>query len=149
MLFVLGVGGLLGGFTSYITRDARTQSSVMAPGTYILVLGVALILTALVYVSLSLRKASQTASAKLRTTHSSWISPIVIKVIGTFAAYAYLIQWSGYVVPTILFLLVEFRLLGVKSWKTSVVLTAVVAALFYVVFIVYCEMVFPHGTLLE
>ncbi len=149
VLLAFSLCGLVGGFALYINRDARTQSSVMAPGTYVLVLSVALILTALVYVYLSARKASRTDSVMSGKTQAPWVSRIVINVIGVFAVYAYLIQLIGYTVPTILFLLVEFRLLGVKSWKGNIVLTAVVAATFYLVFIKYCEMIFPHGTLLE
>jgi len=148
-LFVISIFGFFGGVTLYINRDARTQSSVMAPGTYVLVLSVALMLTALVYVSLSFRKASRTAGAELRETRAPWVSPIVIKVASAFAVYAYLIQWLGYTLPTMLFLVVEFKLLGVKSWKSNIFLTAVVAALFYIVFIKYCEMTFPHGTLFD
>jgi len=148
-LFVVSIFGLFGGFTLFINRDARTQSSVMAPGTYVLVLSVALMLTAVVYVSLSLRKASRATGTELRETQAPWVSPIVIKVASAFAGYAYLIQLLGYMLPTMLFLFVEFKLLGVKSWKSNIFLTAVVTALFYIVFIKYCEMTFPHGTLLE
>jgi hypothetical protein len=148
-LFVISIFGLFGGSTLYINRDARTQSSLMAPGISILVLSSALILTALVYVYLSFRKASRTANADLRKPQAPWVSTIVAIMVSVFAVYAYLIQLIGYMVPTILFLLVEFRLLGVKSWKTNIVLTAVVAAMFYIVFIKYCEMIFPHGTLLD
>jgi hypothetical protein len=148
-LFVISIFGFLGGLALYINRDARTQSSVMAPGTYVLVLSVVLMVTALVYVSLSFRKASRTAGAELRETRAPWVSPIVIKVASVFAVYAYLIQLLGYALPTLLFLFVEFKLLGVTSWKHNILLTAVVAALFYIVFIKYCEMTFPHGTLFE
>jgi hypothetical protein len=148
-LFVISIFGLLGGFALYINRDARTQSSLMAPGMFILALSCALILTALVYVYLSLRKASRTATVDIPKTQEPWAGTIVVKMVIVFAAYAYLIQLIGYTVPTILFLLAEFRLLGVKSWKTNIVLTAVVTAMFYIVFITYCEMIFPRGTLFD
>jgi Tripartite tricarboxylate transporter TctB family len=148
-LFVIGVFGLVGGATLYIHRDARTQSSLMGPGTYVLILSVALILTAFIYVYLSLKKASPAPGVELRQSRPPWVSRIVIYVFGVFAVYAYLIQLFGYAVPTIFFLLAEFRLLGVKSWKRNIVLTAVVTTIFYIVFIKYCEMIFPHGTLLE
>ena len=148
-LFLISIFGLFGGFTLYINRDARTQSSVMAPGIYILVLSFALILTALVYVYLNLRKASRAATLDLHRTQPPWVSTTVVIMVSVFALYAYLIQLIGYVAPTILFLLVEFRLLGVRSWKVNILLTAITVTLFYIVFIRYCEMIFPHGTLLQ
>jgi hypothetical protein len=77
------------------------------------------------------------------------VNPIVVKMIGAFAAYAYLIDLIGYSAPTALFLLTAFRLLDVRSWKTNFALTALVTILYYVVFIHYCEMAFPRGTLFE
>ena len=148
-LLVIGVLGLIGGITLYLHRDARTQSSLMGPGSYVLIISAALVLTALAYVYLSLEKASRAPGVESRQPRKPWVSRIVIGVFGTFAVYAYLIELFGYVIPTILFLLVEFRLLGVKSWKVNVLLTAVVAALFYIIFIKYCEMVFPHGAFFE
>lgn len=148
-LSVIGICGLVGGFTLYLNRDARTQSSVMAPGVYILALSVALILTALGYVYLNSRRASRPARVDRHRTQVPWVSRIVIKMVSLLAVYAYLIPVLGYLAPTILFFVVEFRLLGVKSWKGNIALTAVVAAIFYVVFIQYCEMIFPRGTLFD
>ncbi len=146
---MIGVLGLIGGVTSYLGRDARTQSSLMGPGTYVLILSAALILTALVYAYLSLRKAPRTPGVAPGEPREPWASRIVLSVFGAFAVYATLIQLLGYVLPTIVFLLVEFRLLGVRSWKGNIALTAVVATLFYIVFIKYGEMAFPHGALFE
>ena len=149
VLFIISIGGILGGFSQYINRDARTQSSVLAPGTYVIVLSVALTLTALVYVYLSFRKASRAANLDLPQRQAPWISAIVVKMASAFAVYAYLIEVIGYMVPTLLFLLVEFRLLGVKSWKTNIALTAIVTGVFYIVFIKYCEMILPQGILFD
>lgn len=148
-LLAIGVLGLAGGITLYLHRDARTQSSLMGPGTYVLIISAALILTAVVYAYLSLEKAARAPAIAPPQSREPWVSRIVIAVFGAFAVYAYLIELFGYVVPTILFLLVEFRLLGVRSWKSNVLLTAVVAAAFYIVFVRYCEMVFPHGAFFE
>ena len=149
VLFLISLGGIVGGLSQYLNRDARTQSSVLAPGTYVLALSVALALTAVVYVSLSARRASQAATVVAPQRQAPWISAIVIKMVGAFAVYAYLIEVVGYLVPTLLFLLVEFRLLGVKSWKTNIALTAIVTGVFYIVFIKYCEMILPQGFLFE
>jgi hypothetical protein len=148
-LFIFSIGGIIGGLSLYLNRDARTQSSLLAPGLYVLALSGLLLLTALVYVYLSSRKASRTATVAVPQTQGPWVSSIVVKMVGAFALYAYLIDLIGYMVPTLLFLFTGFRLLGVKSWKANLVLTALVAAVFHIVFIKYCEMQFPHGRLFE
>lgn len=147
-LFILSAAGIYGGLALYLHRDVRTQSSVLAPGIYVLALGGLLFLTALVYVCLASRRTSRIA-ADSAPRPVAWVSPIVIKMVGAFALYAYLIDLVGYSAPTVLFLLTEFRLLGVRSWKTNIALTALVTIFFYVVFIHYCEMVFPRGSLFE
>jgi hypothetical protein len=147
-LFVVSAAGIFGGLSQYLNRDARTQSSVLAPGVYILILGALLLLTALIYMSLRYRS-SRGAANESSQRQTAWASPLVMKIIGAFAVYAYLIDRIGYAVPTLLFLLTEFRLLGVRSWKINIILTALVTAVFYIVFIRYCEMVFPRGTLFE
>ncbi len=147
-LFLIGAAGMVGGLSQYLNRDPRTQSSVMAPGIYILVLSTLLLLTALIYTYLRCQRFRREAR-DVPQRQTAWASPLVMKIIGAFAVYAFLIDKIGYAVPTLLFLLTEFRLLGVRSWKTNVTLTALVTAVFYVVFIRYCEMVFPRGTLLE
>jgi hypothetical protein len=149
VLFLISLGGIVGGLSQYLNRDARTQSSVIAPGTYVLALSVALALTAVVYVCLSARRASRSATVVPPQRQAPWINAIVVKMVGAFAVYAYLIEVVGYLVPTLVFLLVEFRLLGVKSWKTNIALTVIVTGVFYIVFIKYCEMILPQGFLFE
>jgi len=148
-LLALTAAAVYGGAGLYLSRDVRTQSSVLAPGIYILVLAGLLFGTALLYVWLSFRRSVPASTTASPAARGAWVSPIVVKMIATFAVYAYLIELVGYLVPTLLFLLVEFRLLGVKSWRTSTVLAALVTTLFYVIFIYYCEMVFPRGSLFE
>lgn len=148
-LLVVGIIGLVGGIQSYIRSDARTLSSAMGPGVYILVLSTALILTALAYAYIGLKRSPVARKASADEPRGPWTSKIVVMVFGVFAAYAYLIQWIGYLPSTVLFLLAEFRLLGVRSWRQNLLLTALVTAVFYIVFIKYGEMVFPHGSLFE
>lgn len=148
-LIILSALGIYGGLALYLNRDVRSQSSVLAPGIYVLALGGLLFLTALVHVCLATRRASRAAAVDSARRPVAWVSPIVIKMVGAFVLYAYLIDVIGYSLPTVLFLLTEFRLLGVRSWKMNIALTALVTVFFYVVFIHYCEMVFPRGTLFE
>jgi putative tricarboxylic transport membrane protein len=148
-LLVLSLLGVVEGFRLNIVRDAHTSASMLGPGTYILVLGFGLMITALVNLFLKYREASAAGKAALDERTEMPVDRVVIALIGTFALYAALIDIIGYVIPTIIFFLIAFRLLGVRSWITNIVLTSVVVAVFYGVFVHYCEMIFPHGILFE
>jgi putative tricarboxylic transport membrane protein len=116
---------------------------------YVLFISGALILTALVYAFLSLRKPDATPDAHGEAADEGPASWIVLAVFGVVAAYGFLIPLIGYMPSTVLFLLAQFRLLGVQSWVRNGLITIAVSAAFYVVFIYYGGMVFPHGGLLE
>jgi putative tricarboxylic transport membrane protein len=146
-LLLLGLIGAWGGLDSYLKADTRTLSSSMQPGVYVLVISVALMLTALVYGWAALRAASATSSEPTSDAGGASATRTVALVFAAVALYALLIPLIGYLPSTVLFLLAEFRLLGVESWRRNAILTLVAAALFYVVFVQYGEMVFPHATL--
>ena len=144
-LLIFSLLGIAEGLRLNITREAKTDPSMLGPGTYILVLGFGLLIIAISNVLSNYRDISRTKKADLSQRREIPVSGVVVVLIGIFAMYAVLIDIIGYLIPTILFFLLAFRLLGVRSWKTNIVLTSVVVAGLYVVFIRYCEMIFPRG----
>jgi hypothetical protein len=148
-LLVLSLLGIVEGFRLNIVRDAHTSASMLGPGTYILVLGFGLMITAIINLFVKYREASGTGKAALDQRKEMPVKRVVVVLIGTFVLYSALIDIIGYVIPTIVFFLMAFRLLGVRSWITNIVLTSVVVAVFYGVFVHYCEMIFPHGILFD
>ena len=146
---VIGLIAVIEGFRLSTGKDPQGIFSLMGPGTYTIVLGFGLIITAIASVFLNYRKVSGTGKAALSQEKESPSSKVVVYMIGVFAIYAFLIDIFGYLMPTILFLLLEFRLVGVKSWKTNIVVTSAVVAVFYLVFIQYCGMIFPRGIFLN
>ena len=148
-LLVLGLIGAWGGLASYLKADTRTLSSSMQPGVYVLVISIALIVTGLVYGWTALRQASSTRSENRKEAADASATRTVTLVFAAIVGYALLIPLIGYLPATVLFLLAEFRLLGVGSWRQNAILTIVAAALFYVIFVHYGEMAFPHASLFE
>ena len=148
-LLVIGAVGLWGGLKSYIGMGAMTQSSSMKPGIYVLVLSVALIVTALAYVFFGFREYGPRDGSEASGQPDSQANRLVFFVFAAVAAYAVLIPWIGYLPSTVLFLLVQFYLLGVAPWWRSAAFAVGVSAVFYVVFIHYGEMIFPRGSLYD
>ena len=71
-----------------------------------------------------------------------------MKMFGMLAAlvlFTILIYILGFLAASAIFFLLEFRIVGIKSWTTNVVLTSIITALYYVVFVHYCNMIFPQG----
>jgi len=145
ILFVIGLLGIREGFQLNAVKDIRTLSSLMGPGTYILVISFGLMITGAAHVFFNDRKITRQEKAALNKTKAFPVSRKLIGMIGVFAGYAYLINIFGYIIPTIFFFLLEFRLAGVKSWRINFLLTAGLVASFQIVFIKYCEMIFPRG----
>jgi putative tricarboxylic transport membrane protein len=72
------------------------------------------------------------------------------RLYGSFVVcvlYLILINTLGYLVASFIFFILEFRILGIKSWPFNVLLSAFISVAYYFVFIKYCSMVFPRGLL--
>lgn len=126
--------------------DPDAISDVLGPGYYIVFLGLILITTGMTYGIIHCRdilhmeKGGSPVEVK-EQKGKRIVFPMVIVLI----LYLILINIAGYLVPTLLFFFLEFRLAGVESWKRNVLLTLAVTAVFYLIFIQYCHLVFPRG----
>ena len=127
-----------------IDPDAITD--VLGPGYYIFFLGLILMITGVTYFSVNYKKIfyKEKESLDRRTKEKTAISTVFYMVL-VLIIYLISIHIAGYLVPTLIFFFLEFRVAGVKSWKRNILLTLVVTAVFYLIFIQYCRMVFPHG----
>jgi hypothetical protein len=126
--------------------DPDAIADVLGPGYYIFSLGLLLMITGITYLLINYRKfLNMKKEASGGETEKQRMNRVVIYMVAVFIIYLTLINMAGYLVPTLIFFFLEFRLAGVKSWKRNLILTSVVAGIFYVVFIQYCRLIFPHG----
>lgn len=144
LLFVISLFGTVEGFRLNISSH-QTLTSMMGPGTYILVLSLGIMITSIAHFFVNYKKDTSLEKVPLKKEMGIPKSRIVVYMVGAFAIYLLLISLFGYLVPTIIFFLVEFRLAGVKSWVKNIVLTLILTATFYFVFLQYCQMIFPRG----
>lgn len=148
-LVAVGALGLVGGVGAYLRSDARTQSSLLQPGVYVIALSVVLIVTALVYGGLGLARYRAASAPQPQPVADDRGGLTVWLVYAAIVLYGVLIPILGYLVATLLFLAAEFRLLGVRSWTRTALLTIIVTAVFYGLFVHYAEMVFPRGIFVD
>ena len=148
-LLALGAIGLWGGLSSYFGMDARMQSSWLKPGVYVSVLSAGLMLTALIYGYLALRATPPSPRKTITEPQEAGSGGKVLAVFGIVVLYAFLIPIIDYLPATLFFLFAQFRILGVRSWRLNALISIGVTALFYVVFIHYGGLEFPHGGLFD
>jgi len=68
-----------------------------------------------------------------------------MSTIAACALYIFLIRIIGYLLATIIFFFLEFRIEGNKSWPLVIVLSLVLSVLYYFIFVQWCSLVFPRG----
>lgn len=123
-------------------RDPQMLVDWLGPGYYLLAMSIGMLITGVIHIY---HHRKEQAIAKEKTNKG-----MRVRLIGSFAActlYLILINVIGYLIATIIFFMLMFRIVGIKSWAYNVVLSIVVSAVYYVVFVKYCDMVFPGGIL--
>jgi hypothetical protein len=109
LLLIFSFLGIAEGLRLNLTREARTAPSMLGPGTYILVLGFGLLITAIFDFLLNYRDISRTKKADLSPRGEIPVSGVVVALIGIFAMYAVLIDIVGYLIPTISYVELNIR----------------------------------------
>ncbi len=146
ILLIISFGVLFEGV--HLALGVKGVRDIMGPGTYIIVLGAILIFVTLMHIILQLRsflrqKNKSTENAKVLQKSKTEIN--VLKMVAVFAFYIVLAQTIGYPIATPVFFLIMFRVTGVTSWGRNVMLTAIFSIVFYIVFVHFCEVIFPRG----
>ncbi len=123
-------------------KDPTTVYDVVGPGYYILFLSLLLLAAGVAHLAAHLKKKSSLVE-KVATDKELRMK--MFGMVGMLGLYLVLISVFGYLISTVVFFIAEFKLAGVKSWLTNILLTIAVTACYYFVFIEYCSMVFPRG----
>jgi hypothetical protein len=121
--------------------DPHTVYDALGPGYYILFLSLALMATGATHLIVHYGKG--VAAEKVVVDKAMRMN--MIYMVLAMALYILLIDIIGYLIATPLFFLMEFRLAGITSWRRNIILTVIVSAVYYFVFVEYCSMVFPRG----
>jgi putative tricarboxylic transport membrane protein len=144
LLCVIGIISIIDGVRLIIYKNPVISYDPVGPGFFVILCGSCLITVAVLYVIVNQRKPlspkKMVANVADREMTIRLISAIVVCV-----AYIFLINIVGYLLATVVFLLLQFRITGVKHWFTNCFISIILTALFYVTFIIYCDMPFPKG----
>jgi putative tricarboxylic transport membrane protein len=144
VLFMISFGVLFEGIR--LTKStSRVIQDVMGPGTYIIVLGGLLILGMLVHITFFSVRLLRLKRSHVKEVHERGASFTVFAMVAVIALYIVLIQFLGYLIATPIFFLLMFRAAGVDSWRRNITLTVILSAVYYFVFVHYCNVIFPRG----
>lgn len=141
LLALIGAAAAIEGLRLLFQKDPNTLYDVLGPGLYILALGVAVLGTACALARNNRAGAAPSPQPLARRNLR------MIGTVGALAGYTLLLSVTGYLVASLAFFLVEFRLTGTRSWLAATVLSVCYAAAFYLVFVSQCNLVFPRGLL--
>lgn len=143
LLLLVGAVAAGEGVRVTIYKDPYTLYDPLGPGLYILVFGLAMMITAVVHLATHAktgRPVEPVAAGKLFPMH-------LAGTIGILALYIFLIGVLGYFVASLVFFVPQFKIAGVKSWLTALALSVVLSVSFYFIFVKFGGMVFPKGVL--
>ena len=144
LLLFIGLVSMREALLSIIYKNPQTLYDPLGPGFYILLLSGAMMTIGFIHLFINYRKVLSIEKLAVSNELGKRVKR-VISMIVVFAIYIFLINIVGYLVATIFFFILEFRIVGIKSWATIVILSLVITAVYYVVFIRYCNIVFPKG----
>ncbi len=72
----------------------------------------------------------------------------MMSMVAILGIYIFTLDMVGYLAASFLFFLLEFRVVGIKSWRINAILSLGLSAIYYIVFVVLCDVMFPSGKLL-
>ncbi|WP_433794689.1 tripartite tricarboxylate transporter TctB family protein [Actinoplanes sp. CA-252034] len=106
------------------------------PGTWPMVVGVALVVLGLV-----LAVQARRAEPPEQFTRSSLL---VVAAVASMIAYVAVIATVGFEIPTALLAFVWLRFLGRESWRTSIAVSVGIVVVFYALFVGALDVTIPH-----
>jgi hypothetical protein len=143
LFLIVGMVSVIEGFRLIAEKDPTKVPELFGPGAYVLTLGAALCLVGLLHVISHIREARPSVKGKTDIE----MRKKAIRLSAALALYLVLIYIVGYPVATPIFFSAALWIVGIQSWRSNVALALVLSGAFYLVFVVYCNMIFPRGLL--
>lgn len=144
-ILIIALIGIAEGLRLVLNRDPRIIYDTAGPDFFIILLNLALLVTGIVHFRANYSTSDKADFASVTT--SDPMTTRAASMLAVLGIYAFLIDIVGYVLASAFFFLAEFSILRINSWLTNTVLAIVCTVAYYIVFIRYCNMIFPRGIL--
>ena len=151
ILIVLGILGIAESLK--LTFQMRPQGvyDVVGPDRYLMAVGIGMVGIGVIFF-FSQYKTKPAAKGvpeakKESATNEHWLK--FLSVFGILMIYAFLIDYLGYLLSTIIFFLLVFEALKFsRSWALNILAAIAFGVVLQLIFVNFCDLVFPRGTLL-
>lgn len=152
LVALVGLIGLIeGARLSWFQANAVFRDT-LGGGYFVLAVSAAIFVCGMITAVSGWRAAAVGHDQPVQKTGPGVPRSVVVKVVATISlcvAYLLLIGFTGYLISTVAFFLVAFRVAGVRSWPVIVALSLALSAAFYVIFVMYGGIQFPTGSLIN
>jgi putative tricarboxylic transport membrane protein len=89
----------------------------------------------------------ETKEQKQKRTLQKQDVVILLSILGTVLVYIFLLEIVGFVINTILFLIVTTRVLGYMKWRTNIIVSVLFTLILYFSFNYLLQIYLPQGFL--
>jgi hypothetical protein len=151
VLVIVGLGSIIEGLR--LTGLKLAQFDPLGPGRYNIGVGIILIFVSVLYFIGQRKKEAKAPKGATQKAAGDQTSAdkqkaytiMMVSIIAIMAIYALLISWIGYLFASAVFFLLINRAVGVRSWVVNLASTAILTASYYLIFVKWMGMMFPHG----
>ncbi len=140
LFLMLSILSMAEGIRMIMEKDTVRTPEAFGPGHYILFIGIVLFIVALTHIVLHAREARSISHGETNIG----MKKKVYGLIAALALYLVLISTVSYPVATPIFFFLTFWIVGIRRWRFNLVLTLVLSGAYYLVFVRYCNMIFPR-----
>lgn len=150
-ILLLGIAIAVFGLASVIDANRITTQlrlpgvfDLMGPDRYLMAVGVGLLLLATTLIFQGLRAVRVSRPKTVVVTESN-ASNVHLQLLCVLVLYAVLTPVVGYMFATFLFFIAAFRVMGVTTWRWSLISAVPATGSFILIFVVAADMNFPKG----
>lgn len=119
---------------------------VVGPDRYAIGIGALLVISGIIYFLSQLRRRTVTNEPIAeRGNEEKGMLFKVIGIVGILVLYAVLMPIVGYLLASIIFFLLVFKIFGVRSWRSNIIYSVVITAIYQVVFGNFLGVILPQG----
>lgn len=141
LLFILGLTSMVEGLRIVALWKVRGASEPVGPGYYLCSMGVLLMIVGVSQIIVNYKKSPK--AEKRKADGSMRIK--MISMVASLGVYIVAIDTVGYILASMLFFLLDFWVVKIKSWRINIILSLALTAIYYFVFVEGCELIFPSG----
>jgi putative tricarboxylic transport membrane protein len=143
LILSMGIYCVVEGFNLF-TLGTIKHFDVFGPGRYTILLGVILITLCAIYVLRNFPRRS------IQSKKSDWeMTGKVAIIVGDMALYIYLIPLLGFLLASLVFLIIINRVVGFKPWLLNISISIGMSIAYHVLFVTILGVPFPRGMLFQ